>query len=56
MATPISISVRNDSPYEQNFFFFQQPSIYSGGREVFSNSLFTSPLLPYGEYGAILTF
>lgn len=56
MATSISIIVRNNSPSLQNFFFFQQPAIYSGGAQVYTNSLFTSPLLPYDQSGAVLTF
>ncbi|OYV36546.1 MAG: hypothetical protein B7Z80_15275 [Rhodospirillales bacterium 20-64-7] len=56
MATPISIIVRNNSPTTQNFFFFQQPAVYSGGPQVYTNSLFTSPLLPYAQSGSVLTF
>lgn len=56
MATPITIIVRNNSPSQQNFFFFQQPAVYSGGPQVYTNSLFTSPLLPYASSGAMLSF
>ncbi|MCP1850224.1 hypothetical protein ACVI1K_007721 [Bradyrhizobium sp. USDA 4508] len=31
MATTITINVQNDSPSLQNFFFFQQPAVYTGG-------------------------
>jgi hypothetical protein len=56
VSTPITIIVKNNSPAQQNFFFFQQPAIYSGGPQVYTNSLFTSPLLPYSQSGATLTF
>lgn len=56
MATPITINVRNNSSVLQNFFFFQQPAIYTGGQQVYTNSLFTAPVLPYATSGAVLTF
>jgi hypothetical protein len=56
MTTPITINVFNKSNSLQNFFFFQQPSKYSGGAEVFSNSIYTAALLPYEQYGGSLTF
>lgn len=56
MAAPITINVRNNSPSLQNFFFFQQPASYAGGAQVYSNSLFTQPLLPYATSGAVLSF
>lgn len=56
MTTPITIIVRNDTPSIQNFFFFQQPAIYSGGAQVYTNSLFTAPLLPHATSGTTLNF
>lgn len=56
MATPLTINVRNNSPTLQNLFFFQKPAIYTGGQEVYTNSLYTAALLPYSTSGAILTF
>jgi len=56
MATMITINVRNNSPVLQNFFFFQQPAIYTGGAQVYSNSLYSQALLPYATSGAVLTF
>ncbi|WP_338823190.1 hypothetical protein WDM22_07865 [Bradyrhizobium septentrionale] len=56
MATTITINVQNNSPSLQNFFFFQQPAIYTGGPEVYTNSLYSQALLPYATSGAILTF
>jgi hypothetical protein len=56
MPTPITINVRNESLTTQNFFFFQQPAIYTGGQGVYTNSLFTQALFPYSTSGAVLTF
>ncbi|MHB8883534.1 MAG: hypothetical protein ACYC5H_00375 [Methylovirgula sp.] len=56
MPTPITINVRNNSPTLQNFFFFQQPAVYTGGQEVYTNSLYSQALLPYDSSGAVLTF
>jgi hypothetical protein len=56
MATPLTINVRNNSTALQNFFFFQQPAIYTGGQDVYTNSLYTAALLPYASSGAVLTF
>lgn len=56
MATPITINVTNNSTSLQNFFFFQQPAQYSGGAQVYTNSLFTAPLLPFSQSGSMLTF
>ena len=56
MATTITINVTNNSPTVQNFFFFQQPAVYSGGAQVYTNSLYTQTLLPYATSGAVLTF
>lgn len=56
MATTITINVTNNSPTVQNFFFFQQPAVYSGGQQVYTNSLYTQTLLPFATSGAVLTF
>lgn len=56
MATTITINVTNNSPTVQNFFFFQQPAVYSGGAQVYTNSLYTQTLLPFATSGAVLTF
>src|ERR1700754_1858183 len=56
MATLITINVTNNSTTIQNFFFFQQPAVYSGGAEVYTNSLYTQALLPYATSGAVLSF
>jgi hypothetical protein len=56
MPTQITINVRNLSPNLQNFFFFQQPAIYIGGQQVYTNSLYTSALSPYSTSGGVLSF
>lgn len=56
MATTITINVTNNSPTLQNFFFFQQPAQYSGGQQVYTNSLYTQALLPFKTSGAVLSF
>jgi hypothetical protein len=39
MSTKYSITVTNNSPNAQEFFFFQQPAVYSGGSKVYTNSI-----------------
>lgn len=56
MPTLLTINVRNYEPQAQNFYFFQQPAVYTGGGQVYSNSLFTQTLGNYDATGAILTF
>ncbi|WP_420134456.1 hypothetical protein [Rhodopseudomonas sp.] len=56
MPTTITINVTNNSNVLQNFFFFQQPAAYSGGQQVYTNSLYSQALLPYSTSGAVLTF
>jgi hypothetical protein len=56
MTTPVTINVTNNSTSLQNFFFFQQPAQYSGGAQVYANSLYTAPLLPISSSGAMLSF
>lgn len=56
MPTLLTINVKNNQPQTQSFYFFQQPAIYSGGRPVYSNSLFSQSLGSYNSTGSILTF
>lgn len=56
MSTMLTINVKNYEPQTQNFYFFQQPAIYTGGGQVYSNSLYTQALGNYDATGAILTF
>lgn len=56
MSTLITINVTNNSPNLQNFFFFQHPADYSGGQQIYSNSLYTAPLLPSASSGSVLSF
>ncbi|WP_019645304.1 hypothetical protein [Novispirillum itersonii] len=56
MSTFLTINVKNLERQTQNFYFFQQPSIYSGGQQVYSNSLYSQALGNYNDTGAILTF
>ncbi len=55
-AKTLTINVRNHSLQAQNMFFFQEPAIYTGGPEVYTNSLYMKTLLPYETSGAVLTF
>lgn len=56
MSTLLTINVTNNEPQTQNFYFFQQPSVYTGGATVYSNSLFSQALANYNQSGSILTF
>ncbi len=56
MAATVTINVRNNSSALQSFFFFQRPATYSYAPQVYTNSLFCQPLLPYATSGAVLTF
>ena len=56
MSTIYTINVTNNSPREQDFYFFQKPAEYKGGEEVFSNSIFHSVERPSEESGSVLTF
>ncbi|ELS5098812.1 hypothetical protein QO790_004359 [Salmonella enterica] len=56
MSTLIRINVTNNSPFLHTFFFFQQPSVYTGGSEVFSNSLLSTAILPAAQGGSVYTF
>ncbi|GAB3480109.1 hypothetical protein [Azotobacter salinestris] len=54
--TLIQINVTNNSPYLQNFYFFQQPANYIGGEQVYSNSLLSTPLMPHSQGGTVYSF
>ncbi|KAA1184682.1 hypothetical protein FP026_04730 [Rhizobium tropici] len=56
MSTLLTINVKNYQPQTQSFYFFQQPAIYTGGGQVYSNSLYSQSLGNYDATGAILTF
>lgn len=56
MSTLLTINVKNYQKQTQNFYFFQEPAIYSGGGPVYSNSLYSLSLGNYDDTGAILTF
>ena len=55
MSTLLKIIVFNETLYQANFFFFQQPAIYAGGQTVYTNSLYNRALPPAGS-GSSLTF
>lgn len=54
MTKILTINVTNNQASTQSFFFFQQPSIYTGGAMVYSNSVFRGDLPAYGQTGARL--
>lgn len=56
MSTMLTINVSNYEAQTQGFYFFQQPAIYTGGGQVYSNSLFSASLGNYDQTGGILTF
>jgi hypothetical protein len=56
MSTIYTINVTNNSGNNQDFFFFQAPAAYTGGPQVYSNSLYNSVLQPSAKSGAVLTF
>jgi hypothetical protein len=39
MSTTYTITVQNKSPNPQGLYFFQKPAIYTGGAEVYANSI-----------------
>jgi hypothetical protein len=53
--TLYQIVVKNDSPEIQDFFFFQKPAQYTGGTQIYSNSIYNQKLRGAGS-GATLTF
>lgn len=56
MSTLLTINVKNLEKATQGFYFFQQPAIYTGGHQVYSNSLFEKNLANYSDSGSMLTF
>ncbi|NIF32820.1 hypothetical protein F3J29_11845 [Enterobacter sp. Cy-643] len=56
MSTLIQINVTNNSPSPKNFYFFQQPAIYSGGSQVYTNSILSATILPSQQGGSVYTF
>lgn len=56
MSTLLKINVKNYGLQTQNFFFFQEPSIYTGGSGVYSNSLYSQVLGNFDNTAGILTF
>lgn len=56
MSTLLTINVKNLESATQNFYFFQQPAIYTGGATVYSNALYTQSLGNYQTTGGMLTF
>ncbi|RML18018.1 hypothetical protein APX70_05563, partial [Pseudomonas syringae pv. maculicola] len=56
MAILIRINVVNNSQNLQNLYFFQQPAAYTGGPEVYSNSLLSTPILPTAQGGSSYSF
>jgi len=55
MSTLLTINVTNNEP-NQGFYFFQQPAIYVGGAQVYTNSLYSQTLANFDASGSILTF
>jgi hypothetical protein len=55
MSTLLTINVTNNEQ-NQGFFFFQQPAIYGGGSQVYTNSLYSQTLANFDASGSILTF
>ncbi|QLF69835.1 hypothetical protein FE840_009940 [Peteryoungia desertarenae] len=56
MSTLLTINVRSQAALTQDFFFFQEPAVYTGGSQVYSNSLFSGFLSNFTETGSVLTF
>ncbi|KIO48458.1 hypothetical protein [Nitrosospira sp. NpAV] len=56
MSTLFTINIQNNSSSFQNFYVFQQPAIYVGGQQVYSNSLWSQGVLPSSTGGSSATF
>ncbi|WP_026221374.1 hypothetical protein [Ancylobacter sp. FA202] len=56
MSTLLTINLTNRTAATQSFYFFQQPAIYAGGSQVYSNSLHCQYLGNYDSTGSVLTF
>ncbi|MES2034270.1 MAG: hypothetical protein V4466_08860 [Pseudomonadota bacterium] len=55
MTTLLTINVTNRQPQTQEFYFFQQPTVFSGGSWAYSNSLYSQALGNYDQTGSLLT-
>jgi hypothetical protein len=55
MTTTLTVTVQNQTPYQQVFYLFQQPATYTGEAIVYSSSLSSGPLNG-GSSGEQLTF
>jgi hypothetical protein len=53
MSTLLKIIVANGQKTQNNFFFFQQPAVYTGGPKVYSNSIYARALPPTGSGSTI---
>lgn len=56
MATLFTINIVNSSSAFQNFYVFQKPAVYTGGQDVYSNSLWSQGILPSSQGGSSATF
>ncbi|SNS44431.1 MULTISPECIES: hypothetical protein [unclassified Azospirillum] len=56
MSNIFTINVVNQSSAMQSIYLFQQPSIYTGGVPVYSNSIAESAVAPYSTTGNVVTF
>jgi hypothetical protein len=56
MATLFQINIVNNSSSFQNFYVFQKPAAYTGGQQVYSNSLWNQGILPSAQGGSSATF
>lgn len=56
MSTLLTINVTNLENSVQDIFFFQHPANYTGGGQVYSNSLYSQRLGNHDQTGTILTF
>lgn len=56
MSTLIRVNVTNNSSSPKNFYFFQQPAIYSGGSQVYTNSILSTTILPSQQGGSVYMF
>lgn len=56
MSTLLTINIRNAQAADTMFYIFQEPAIYEGGSEVYSNSLWTGFLGNNITTGGSLTF
>ena len=56
MSTLIRFNLTNQSNTLQDFFFFQEPAVYIGGSNVYSNSIQNISLAPYSSSSSTYTF